>query len=91
MLNVKSTIDGFDPLGTTPEEADFQGIVDDANRRIVRNVLNSYAGFFDVFSEMIQNALDALQMKQRAVGEGYIPKLSIYRWPWFHVRSKSKT
>lgn len=77
MSNLKLTIDGFDPLGTTPEEADLQGIVDDANRRIVRNVLNSYAGFFDVFSEMIQNGLDALQMKQRAVGSGYVPRLSI--------------
>lgn len=77
MSIVKTSIDGFDPLGTTAEEADLQGIVDDANRRIVRNILNSYAGFYDVFSEMIQNSLDALQVKARELGGGFTPKLSI--------------
>lgn len=80
----KTSIDGFDPLGTPAAEVDLQGIVDDANRRIVRNILNSYAGFYDVFSEMIQNALDALQIKQRELRNGYVPRL----WITIDIRNR---
>lgn len=80
----KTSIDGFDPLAVTTTEGDLQGIVDDANRRIVRNILNSYAGFFDVFSEMIQNSLDALQIKAREIAGSYTPRL----WITIDIRSR---
>jgi hypothetical protein len=66
------------------EESELQGIVDDANRRIVRNVLNSYAGFYDVFSEMIQNSLDALQLQAREAGANYTPQL----WITIDIRNR---
>lgn len=77
MSSPKGSIDGFDPLGTTASDAELKGIVDAASRRIVRNILNSYTGFYDVFSEMIQNALDAVQLKIKNSGPGYVPRLWI--------------
>jgi hypothetical protein len=39
--------------------------------------LKSYTGFFDIFSECIQNALDAIEKKQRVVPDTYKGKLWI--------------
>ncbi|MEP6983365.1 MAG: ATP-binding protein [Sphingomicrobium sp.] len=39
--------------------------------------MKSYTGYFDVFSETIQNALDATEAKLRAVGKSYEPKIWI--------------
>lgn len=65
-------IDGFDPLeGSGEANLDLKGMVDEANRRVVQNILNSYAGYFDIFSEPIQNALDAVQQKSALLGTQY--------------------
>lgn len=37
--------------------------VADAQRREINNILKSYTGYYDVFSELIQNALDALERR----------------------------
>lgn len=36
---------------------------EEATRRVVQNILKSYTGFFDLFSELLQNALDAMEKK----------------------------
>jgi hypothetical protein len=72
------SVEGFDPLEGAPETtAVLQGMVDDANRRVVQNILNSYAGFYDIFSELIQNALDAVQQKKKNAAQGYQPHIWI--------------
>jgi len=58
-------LDGFDPLAlASPRTTNFE----DPTKPIVLNVLNSYTGFFDVFSELVQNALDATQAKATKSG-----------------------
>ena len=67
-------LDGFDPLGSAAEIADLPG---DPTKPVVVNVLNSYTGFYDLFSELIQNALDATQLKMLHAPPGYQPKIFI--------------
>jgi hypothetical protein len=66
-------LDGFDPLSEGARQDADRDIFEDATRRIVLNILRSYTGYFDVFSELIQNALDALDRR----GEGGQPRLWI--------------
>jgi hypothetical protein len=65
-------LDGFDPL----QDVMTLSSADDPNKPVILNVLNSYTGFYDLFSELIQNALDAVQLKTRS-NEGYKPRLWI--------------
>lgn len=71
-------VHNFDPLSETLElpGAD-NAIFQEATRRVVENILKSYTGYFDAFSEMIQNALDAIDHRQRSGDEGYQPFLWI--------------
>jgi hypothetical protein len=50
-----------------------RNIAQDAVKREVLNILKSYTGYFDCFSELLQNALDALDA--RANAERFAPKL----------------
>lgn len=67
-------LEGFDPLGHVAEIEDLPG---DPTKPVVLNVLNSYTGFYDLFSELIQNALDATQAKFRQGAPGYAPRIFI--------------
>jgi hypothetical protein len=80
MTTAVHPLDGFDPLAT--QENDRHGIAltqvfEEANRRIISNILKSYTGYFDLFSELLQNALDATQARQRQHSGHYLPKLWI--------------
>ncbi|WP_197411881.1 ATP-binding protein [Sphingopyxis sp. H050] len=70
-------IDGYDPLATNYAESENEALLDQANRRIVQNILKSYTGYFDLFCETIQNSLDALQAKAKVADETYSPKIWI--------------
>jgi hypothetical protein len=59
--SVLKELDGFDPLQDVMAVASAE----DPNKPVILNVLNSYTGFYDLFSELIQNALDAVQLKAR--------------------------
>ena len=70
---------GLEPLGTWDPldtgDAD-PGILIAAQRREIRNILKSYTGYYDLFSELIQNALDAVERRiTEGVDDGYIPKV----------------
>lgn len=67
-------LEGFDPLAVASKQAANQ---DDPTKPVVLNVLNSYTGFYDLFSELIQNALDATQAKARVTKVGYQPRIGI--------------
>ncbi|WP_170468994.1 ATP-binding protein [Ruegeria arenilitoris] len=71
------TLHGFDPLSSLEEEGTTTAIFEEANRRIVLNVLKSYTGYFDVFNELIQNALDAVEKRAAVEDDGYQPKVWI--------------
>jgi hypothetical protein len=77
-------IHGFDPLGTLDEGVNkdhvgpFDQILDEAVKSTVINILKSYTGFYDLFSETIQNSLDAIQKKrQTIIDDSYQPKIWI--------------
>lgn len=74
-----TNLNGFDPLGSGGggEEEAGSSVLEDASKRVVHNILRSYTGYFDLFSEAIQNSLDAVEMAQRDRGEGYDPKIWI--------------
>jgi Histidine kinase-, DNA gyrase B-, and HSP90-like ATPase len=73
---VESLVDGFDPLGDdAPQSSSLSIVFDDARKRIIQNILKSYTGMFDLFSELLQNALDAVQQRQRVEGNAYKPHI----------------
>jgi len=72
-------IDGFDPLGNDPtaEGSQMSHIFEEASKRIVHNILKSYTGYYDLFSELIQNSLDAVQARQLQENGSYEPQIWI--------------
>ncbi len=70
-------IDGYDPLSIDYSNQESERLLNEANRRIILNILKSYTGYFDVFSELIQNALDATESKYRSTSIGYTPRIWI--------------
>ena len=60
-------LDGFDPLaeGDSTNSAALTQIFEVSRKREVQNILKSYTGTFDLFSELLQNALDAVQARKR--------------------------
>lgn len=72
------SLDGFDPLsegaGTGSEE---RTLFEEATKRIVSNILKSYTGYFDVFSEIFQNSLDAIDARIKR-GDHFQPRLVVY-------------
>jgi Histidine kinase-, DNA gyrase B-, and HSP90-like ATPase len=77
-LSQQTTLDGFDPLsegaGLGNEE---RTLFEEATKRIVSNILKSYTGYFDVFSEIFQNSLDAIDARMKR-GEHFQPQLVVY-------------
>jgi len=71
-------ISGFDPLAERLEGGTAErSIFEDATRRIVENILKSYTGYYDLFAEVLQNALDAVEAKRRNAESSYKPKIYI--------------
>jgi hypothetical protein len=65
-LHARSGLDGFNPLWTGGDETqDYSRIIQESQKRDILNILRSYTGTLDVFSEAIQNAIDAIDAKQR--------------------------
>ena len=74
----RNDLEGFDPLGSNGEQqGSMSTVFEEASRRIVQNILNCYTGYFDLFSEMIQNSLDAVDIRRRAQEPGYRPTIWI--------------
>jgi hypothetical protein len=71
------SLDGFDPLsegaGMGSEE---KTIFEEATKRIMSNILKSYTGYFDVFSELFQNSLDAIDARIKK-GNHFQPRLIV--------------
>src|SRR5438270_5238775 len=76
------SIHGYDPLeGVT---AGNPNLLDSVAHRNVVNILKSYTGFYDLFAEAIQNALDAIQRKAAATNVGYTPRV------WVNIDLQTK-
>ena len=68
---VKMKVDAWDPLSTDSDP----GMVLAAQRREIRNILKSYTGYFDLFAEMIQNSLDAVEKRISQGEKNYEPSI----------------
>lgn len=79
MTIYSASIDGFDPLASsaTAETDGLNAVLDEASKRIVHNILKSYTGYFDLFSELLQNALDAVEQKRKTAEASYVPSIWI--------------
>lgn len=64
----------WDPLAVA-EETDAN-VLASAKKREIKNILKSYVSNYDPFSELIQNAMDAVE-KRALDDEVYIPKINI--------------
>jgi hypothetical protein len=56
----------WDPLDAIA--AQDANILTAARKREMQNILRSYVGFFDPFSELIQNAMDAVDAREKEIG-----------------------
>lgn len=63
----------WDPL-LSSKDADAE-IVSAAQKREIKNILKSYVGMYDSFSELIQNSMDAVDRRALTGEEGYQRKL----------------
>lgn len=71
------TMEDWDPLSRVGEDP---GLIIAAQRREIRNILKSYTGYYDLFAEMIQNSLDAVERRigLEAHDAEYAPTIWIY-------------
>ena len=63
----------WDPL-LSSKEADTE-IISAAQKREIKNILKSYVGMYDSFSELIQNAMDAVDKREKIETKDYSKKL----------------
>ena len=66
--------EAWDPLQTGSDDLEF---VLAAQKREIRNILKSYTGYYDLFSELIQNSLDAVEKRSEEGSPGYRPEIWI--------------
>lgn len=67
--------DEFDPLAA--KQAQDTEVAINAMKREIQNILDSYVGWFDPFSELIQNALDSLDDRRNNESTDYIPEIRV--------------
>jgi len=70
----KTLTASWDPLETA-NDIDKE-VVSAAKKREIKNILKSYVSNYDPFSELIQNAMDAVE-KRRNIDQNYTPKIYI--------------
>ena len=70
-----NTFSEFDPLKAKQTIESEVAIF--AVKREIRNILDSYVGWYDPFCELIQNALDSIEEKISKGGKDYKPTLNI--------------
>lgn len=58
---VMTVLQAWDPLADTGDP----GMLNAAQKREIRNILKSYTGYYDLFSELLQNSLDAVERRTR--------------------------
>lgn len=75
---IANSLEGFDPLSEAVNVGGTErALFEEATKRVVLNILRSYTGYYDVFSELIQNSLDAIDDKRNQNHLSYKPRLII--------------
>lgn len=65
----------FDPLAA--KQSLQTEVAINAMKRELKNILDSYVGWFDPFAELIQNALDSVEQRADREGKSYSPQIRI--------------
>src|SRR6186997_2485224 len=73
MNDTDLTFEAWDPLASQTDP----GMLIAALRREIRNILKSYTGYYDMFSELLQNALDAVENRLQEGEPDYQPGIWI--------------
>lgn len=74
----------FEPYDPLTKGDDDVSLILAARKRHIRNILKSYTGRYDVFAELLQNALDAVEKRAYEEGVEYDPKI------WVKVDIKNR-
>ena len=74
ILDQQTELQPWDPLDIA-NRSDLE-ILTAAEKREIKNILKSYVGTYDPMSELIQNAMDAVE-KRQAADPTFTPKLDI--------------
>ena len=69
----QNALEAWDPLASESDP----GMIIAAQRREIRNILKSYTGYYDVFSELMQNSLDAVERRIEDGDATYTPEIWI--------------
>jgi hypothetical protein len=67
----------WDPLLSI--SSDSSTFLEDVKRKEIRNIVRSYTGFYDLFAELVQNSLDAVDQRTQIEDSDYHPAL------WIHI------
>lgn len=70
-------LEDWDPL-SLKDEVEDPGLLIAARKREIKNILKSYTGYYDLFAELLQNALDAVE-RRASESSNYEPKI------WVHI------
>lgn len=65
----------WDPLDAA--DSSDQEIISAAKKREIKNILKSYVGAYDSFSELLQNAMDAIEKRAAVEKENFEPKIIV--------------
>lgn len=76
------TTSQWDPL---QEALEAPELINLSKRRAMKNIIKSYTGWFDPISEMIQNALDAVEPMREVKKQNYTPTI------WITIDLKKNT
>jgi hypothetical protein len=68
-------LESWDPLARFDEDVEVYAA---AQKREIRNILKSYTGYYDLFSEMLQNGLDAVERRKAEGSPGYQPTVIVH-------------
>lgn len=72
---MSNTFLSFDPLDAQSTAVTL--VAAQAQKRQLENILSSYVGWFDPFSELIQNSLDSIEERSKIDNSNYIPSIWI--------------
>jgi hypothetical protein len=67
----------FDPLKVPDRQTVEESLLRDRQKRNIYSILHSYVGWYDPFSELIQNALDSVDKRAITAGDRYCKRISI--------------
>ena len=76
-------LEEWDPLAD--DNTNQTVLLDEMKKKEIKNILRSYTGHYDLFAELIQNSLDALDMRSLIEGPHYEPQL------WIHIDIQQQT